>query len=160
MRQAIDPPSEHPTTQTINTIKWHKTRIVPQVSDTDYGGGIYHGNYFALYNQARDLFLETIGVPYITLMNHGLNLSVAELHTRFHKPVFYGDYIMVHTRIAWVRQQSFGVVQKMICLDTETRKEILKNQVEINLVCTNDEAQAVVLPSILKAAVDAYYYEK
>jgi len=157
MKQVIDAPPELPGTQIINTKKMHKTRIIPQVSDTDYGGGIYHGKYFALYNQARDLFLETLGVPYITLMNHGLNLSVAELHTRFAKPVFYGDFIMVHTRISWIRTRSFGVVQKMICIDRENRKEILKNQVEMNLVCTNDASEAVCLPKGLTDAVHAYY---
>lgn len=150
MKQVIDAPAIK---------KWHKTRILPQISDTDYGGGIYHGKYFALYNQARDLFLEDLGIPYLSLMNQGLNLSVAELHTRFHKPVFYGDMIMVHTRISWVRNQSFGVIQKMICIYPDDKSHILKNQVELNLVCTHGETGAVPLPKRFKDAVQAYYKE-
>ncbi len=151
MKQVIDASAIH---------KWHKTRIVPQVSDTDYGGGIYHGKYFALYNQARDLFFEKLGVPYINLMNRGLHLTVAELHTRFHKPIFYGDFIMVHTRISWMRNRSFGVVQKMICIDIKTREKLLKNQVEINLVCINATSETTRLPEELTEAVHAYYNEK
>lgn len=146
-----------PGTQTMNTEKWHRTEVVPQVSDTDYGGGIYHGKYFALYNQARDRFLADLGVSYLSLMNQGLNLSVAELHTRFFKPVFYGEEIHVLTRVSWLRTRSLGVIQKMIATDHETGETALKNQVELNLVCTNDKAEAVPFPKRLAEAIRGHY---
>ncbi len=136
--------------------KWHRVRVVPQVADTDYGGGIYHGKYFALYNQARDIFLDDIGVSYFSLMKQGINLSIAELHSTYLKPVFYGDTIMVDTRVAWMRNKSFGVIQKMIHIDPTDQIELLKNEVELNLVCTNNKGESVRIPQKLKAAIEKY----
>ena len=48
MKQVIPDPLDLPGTQAIETEKWHHAQVVPQVADTDYGGGIYHGKYFAL----------------------------------------------------------------------------------------------------------------
>ncbi len=157
MKQVIPDPLDLPGTQAIETEKWHRTQVVPQVADTDYGGGVYHGKYFALYNQARDTFLTDLGIPYFSLMNLGLNLSVAELHTRFFKPVFYGEDIRVHTQVLWMRTRSMGIAQKMLAIDPEARESILKNEVELNLVCTNSKAEAVSLPQNLTGAIRTYY---
>ncbi|WDP88342.1 MAG: acyl-CoA thioesterase [Desulfobacter sp.] len=157
MKQAIDAPTQLKDTHILSPEKWHLARVVPQVSDTDYGGGIYHGKYFALYNQARDIFMADLGVPYLSLMDRGVNLSVAELHTRFFKPVFYGDLVVVHTRISWLRSRSFGVEQKMVCTDERTKTDILANQVEMNLVCTGKGAGAQPLPADLRRGILDYY---
>ncbi len=162
MKQVIPDPLYLPGTQAIETEKWHQTQVVPQVADTDYGGGVYHGKYFALYNQARDTFMADLGVSYRSLMNLGMNLSVAELHTRFFKPVFYGEDIRVHTRISWMRTRSLGVIQKMMAIDPaagnpEAGEPILKNEVDLNLVCTNDKAAAVPLPDQLTRAILDFY---
>lgn len=138
--------------QNITAKNWHKTRVVPQVADTDYGGGIYHGRYFNLYNIARDIFLEDIGVPYRSLMDQEINLSVAQVHTRYYKSVFYGDRLIVHTRVVWIRTRSFAVEQKMVCTDPDSGQDVLKNEMTMNLVCTG-RSGAVTIPERLKRAM-------
>lgn len=157
MKQVIDEPLDRPGTRAVTANRWHRCRIVVQVSDTDYGGGVYHGQYFALYNQARDRFMEDLGVPYLSLMKQGLNLSVAELHTRFLTSVRYGEDIRVLTRISWLRFRSLGMTQKMVSLDPDTREETLSNQVEMNLVCTSAATGTAPLPGRLTHAVQRYY---
>ena len=155
MKQASTSFSDNPNPS--DTFKWHRSRITVQVSDTDHGGGVYHGRYFALYNTARDAFFADMGIPYLSLINAGLNLSIAELHTRYIKPVYYGDAIMVWTRISWMRDRSLGIIQKMMCDPPASRETRLKNRVEINLVCTDSDGQAVCLPAQFVRAVETYY---
>ena len=157
MKQVIPGLGDIPKTQVMKNQKWHQTPIVPQVADTDYGGGIYHGKYFALYNQARDLFLTDIGVSYLSLMDQGLNLSVAELHTRFLKPIRYGEIIHVNTKISWYRTKSMGIIQQMICPAPEDGIDRPRNEVELNLVCTNNKGIATPLPHVLVQAIKSYY---
>ena len=157
MKQVIPGQGDASQTQVIKNHHWHQTPIVPQVADTDYGGGIYHGKYFALYNQARDLFLTNIGFSYLSLMDQGLNLSVAELHTRFLKPIRYGEIIQVDTRIAWYRTRSMGVIQKMISPSPDSEIDSPRNVVELNLVCTNNNGEAQPLPHNLVKAIRSYY---
>ena len=157
MKQVIPGQGDTPETQVIKNHRWHQTPIIPQVADTDYGGGIYHGKYFALYNQARDLFLTEIGVSYLSLMDQGLNLSVAELHTRFLKPIRYGEIIQVDTRIAWYRTRSMGIIQRMISTASENQIDSPRNETELSLVCTNKHGKAHPLPHNLVKAIRSYY---
>lgn len=130
--------------------------MVPQVADTDYGGGIYHGKYFALYNQARDTFLEDLGVSYLSLMQQEMNLSVAELRCIYKKPVFYGDRIEVRTRVSWIGRKSLGVIQEMMGTPPGKDDIRLRNRAELNLVCTSN-GRAVPLPRELVEAIYGYY---
>ncbi len=157
MKQVIPGEGDAPQTQVIKNHHWHQTPIVPQVADTDYGGGIYHGKYFALYNQARDLFLTDIGVSYLSLMDQGLNLSVAELHTRFLKPIRYGEIIQVNTRISWYRTRSLGIIQRMYPIAPKNQIGSPRNETELNLVCTNNNGEAQPLPHNLVKAIRSYY---
>lgn len=139
----------------IETKRIHRVRITPQVADTDYGGGVYHGRYLALYNQARDDFMYELGTPYSWFMEQGLGLTVAEANCRYLLPVHYRDEVWVTTRVAWYRVKSIGFVQEMeIKKETET---LLANGLEINLVCVKFGRESVPLPEEMIQAIDLYY---
>ncbi|MCP3943184.1 MAG: acyl-CoA thioesterase [Desulfobacteraceae bacterium] len=144
-------------TQIIENHKFHESIIIPQVSDTDYAGGVYHGKYFALYNQARDQFLSEIRVSYLWLMKQGFNLSVVQLQSVYLKPISYGEKVIVNTRVSWYRTKSLGFIQQMMAKDENSDAMIIKNKVELNLVCTNSGGQAVLLPNRLIEAITTYY---
>lgn len=141
-----------------NQVPFHYSPVVPQVADTDYGGGVYHGKYIALYNQARDMFLEELGMPYRHLMDRGMNLTVAQLTCRYLKPVSYGRTLMVGTKVVW-----YGT--KSICMLHEIRLEqadgepdpAVRNEMEIVLVATSKNRKSIPLPSGLIDAVERYY---
>lgn len=141
--------------KTFDPIRFHQCPVVPQVADTDYGGGVYHGKYFALYNQARDVFLADLGVSYKWLMDRGGILTVAEVNCRYRRPVTYGDPLFVNSHVSWYRNKSFGIYQQMIV--KADPDDIVKNEMDINLVCTRKGKGAVALPEVLTRAIDAYY---
>jgi len=140
----------------IKQCRWHTAQVAVQVSDTDYGGGVYHGRYFNLYDQARDQFWEAIGIPTLSLMQKGIDLTVAELHTTFIESVFYGDRLDIRTRVLWYRQKSLGIAQEIIGLSPDAGQATLRAKTEMNLVCTT-KGKAVALPGELLRALHAYY---
>jgi acyl-CoA thioester hydrolase len=138
--------------------RWHTARVGVQVADTDYGGGVYHGRYFNLYDQARDQFWETIGVSTLSLIRRGIDLTVAEVHTSFVQSVIYGDRLDIRTRMLWYREKSMGMAQEIMGVSPDSRQATLRGKAEINLVCTT-KGKAVPLPRDLVRAIKAYYDE-
>jgi acyl-CoA thioester hydrolase len=130
--------------------------VVPQVSDTDYGRGVYHGRYFALYNQARDRFLADLGVSYPDLMKQDMHLTVAQLTCKYIKPVFYNENIQVLSKVTWLRSRSLGVFQQMVLEGDPETGPVTKNEVEFSLVCVNSNGKAVCLPLDLVQAIEAF----
>ncbi len=137
----------------IETRHSHTTWLSPQVSDTDYGGGVYHGRYFAIYNQARDQFISDMGFPYQDLMAQGLHLAVAQINCQYLLPIRYAEKIKISSRVSWYRSKSLGMVQKMESHDGQT----IRNRMEINLVCVDSSGASVVLPQKLTRAIDQYH---
>lgn len=143
--------------KTFDTPIFHRAFVVPQVSDTDYGSGVYHGRYFALYNQARDQFLADLGVSYPALMKQDMHLTVAELNCKYMKPVFYSERILVLSRVTWLRSRSLGVFQQMVLEDDTEDAPVIKNEVAFSLVCVNSKGKAVSLPRDLTRAIETFH---
>ena len=140
----------------IKPCRWHTAKVTVQVSDTDYGGGVYHGRYFSIYHQARDKFWQDVGVSTLSLIQQGLDLTVAELHTVFLESVFYGDRLEIKTRVLWYREKSMGLAQEIIGCSPNASQATPRAKTEINLVCTA-KGEAVPLPGQLIRAIRAYY---
>lgn len=164
MRQTFHDQRSSKNKTEIQTLRWHTARVGVQVSDTDYGGGVYHGRYFNLFHQARDQFWTDLGISTLALKQQGFDLTVAELHTAFIRSVYYGDRLTIQTRILWFREKSMGVAQEMEGMGPDMGPDVtsepglptLRCQTEMNLVCTT-RGKAVPLPPELIAAVTAFY---
>ncbi len=134
--------------------KYHIAQVIPTVSDTDFGHGVYHGRYFALYDQARDNFFYDLGVPYRSLMKRNIYLVVAQLECKYCRPIFYDQRISVFTKLTWIKSKSFGIYQKMI---EETPDELqLKNEANFVFVCTNTQKETIKIPNDLITAFDQW----
>ncbi|THB78718.1 MAG: acyl-CoA thioesterase [Desulfobacteraceae bacterium] len=136
---------------TVENPRFHICPIQIQVADTDYGGGVYHGRYLALYNQARDRFMDDMGVSYHSLMKRDIHLTIAETRCKFLRRVSYGETIHVHSTIQWYRNKSLGFYQKMVAMP-HGADPLDKNEVWINAVCVSSGC-AVEIPSDLIDAI-------
>ena len=56
----------------------------------DYGGVLYHANYFHLYELAREHFLISKGLPYSRLVAENKHMAIVESHQNFFSPIQYG----------------------------------------------------------------------
>ncbi len=75
----------------------------------DLGGVLYHGNYFHVYEMARESFLAAGPMSYATLVKLQCHLAVSESRQRFLKPIRYGDPFNVELSCASLKRASLDV---------------------------------------------------
>ena len=68
-------------------------------ADTDKMGYAYYGNYATFYEVARVEALRSIGVSYKEMEDEGVMMPVLELKTKYFKPAFYDEEILVRVII-------------------------------------------------------------
>ena len=61
------------------------------------GQAVYHGNYYHLFELAREDLLRKAGFPYREFMNRQLHLSVVESRCKYRKSLHYEDQIEIYT---------------------------------------------------------------
>ena len=67
------------------------------LEDTDAQGIVYHANYLKYFERGRSEVMELLGVPVAEVARPDCRLVVYEIRTRFRRPAFLGDVIMVTT---------------------------------------------------------------
>ena len=67
----------------------------PQFAFFDAGGVLYHANYFYIFEQSRENFLNLSGVPYSQLAKIGTHFAIRETNVRYLSPIRYGDELEV-----------------------------------------------------------------
>lgn len=92
----------------------HKTTIRVPLYEIDIGGGVYHGNYFHIFEIARDDFFRHLGFPYRRLMDeYGMHLTVAQLTCAYFFPLHYDNVVTVSTGVEELRSRSMVVIQRI-----------------------------------------------
>ena len=71
------------------------------------GDVLYHANYFHLYEEVRESFLESVGVPYFEIVAKGAHLAIVETSQKFNSPILYGDTLEVFLWVERLRKTSF-----------------------------------------------------
>ena len=62
-------------------------------------GVVYHGKYFTWFEVARVAWLREAGIPYRALEERGIQLTVAEVEVRYHRPVFFDELLTIETTL-------------------------------------------------------------
>ena len=124
---------------------WHKTQFRVPLYEVDLGQGVYHGNYFHLFEQGREAFLRDLGYSYRRFMDQRLHLTIVEVSCSYRQPVLYDDVIEVHTGIKWLRTRSLSFVQA-IYRQEENREPVLCTEATLNMVCIRFNGQPSTLP--------------
>jgi len=113
----------------------------------DAGGGVYHGNYFALFETAREAYLREAGFPYTALMATGHHLTVAECRVRYLSPLLYDDDIAIETDVVKLGRRSFTVRQRV------RRGGELTTEAALAMVCIDRQGRPAPLPEKLREAL-------
>ena len=124
---------------------WHSTEIRVPLFEVDLGQAVYHGNYFHLFELAREDFLKAIGYSYRRLMEQQLHLTVVESSCIYRRPIRYDDLIEVRTCIQWVRRRSLAFSQ-LIFRDEAEKGTVLCTEATLNMVCVRFTGQPTVMP--------------
>jgi len=69
-------------------------------SDTDKMGYMYYGRYAKYLEMGRVEALRSLGFSYLEMEESGFIMPVLELKTKYIKPLFYDDEVILHTKIS------------------------------------------------------------
>ena len=75
-------------------------KIKVRYNETDSMQYLYHGNYVYYYHASRTELLRKIGLSDKELETNGIILPVIELQSKFLKPAFYDDELVVKTKLS------------------------------------------------------------
>jgi acyl-CoA thioester hydrolase len=73
------------------------TEIRVRYGETDQMGYLYYGNYALYYEVGRAEAIRQLGFTYRQLEEMGIMMPVAELNSRYFRPVLYDDLVTVKT---------------------------------------------------------------
>jgi len=73
--------------------------IKPRYGEVDRMGYVYHANYISYFHQARTELLRKYGIDDNFLETNNIMLPVIEMNTKYLKPSFYDEDIIVTTTI-------------------------------------------------------------
>jgi len=79
---------------------WFETDIRVRYRDADQMGVVHHSVYACYCEIGRTQLCEDIGLPYHELERTGIFLMVAEMKSRFKRPIRYGETVRIRTGIA------------------------------------------------------------
>lgn len=124
---------------------WHVFSFRVPLFEVDLGHAVYHGNYFHLFELAREAFLRDLGHPYRQFMEHELHLTIVDLACTYRRPLHYDDLIEIHTAVLRWRRRSMALSQA-IFRPGDSSNTVLCTQATINMVCVRFTGQPTPLP--------------
>lgn len=135
---------------------WHKTELRVPLFEVDLGHAVYHGNYFHIFELARESCLRDMGYPYPRFMEQELHLTVVEANCSYRRPLRYDDLIQVHSRIQWWRRRSLAFSQIIYTLE-EGNKLVLCTKATLNMVCVRFDGRPSTLPEDFVALLKMHH---
>lgn len=124
---------------------WHKSRFRVPLFEVDLGQAVYHGNYFHIFELAREAFLRDMGYPYRRFMDQELHLTVVETTCSYRRPLRYDDLIEINSRILWWRRRSLAFSQNIYRLE-ESEEQSLCTKATLNMVCVRFSGKPTTIP--------------
>ncbi|SMC16585.1 acyl-CoA thioester hydrolase [Desulfacinum hydrothermale DSM 13146] len=112
---------------------FHHWMRVP-LYEVDLGQGVYHGNYFHLFERGREAFFRKLGFPYRRLMDQGMHLTVAELQCHYLKSLHYDERIRVGVAIVRLGRRSLSLAHTIQRIREDGIRETTTRAV-LHLVC-------------------------
>lgn len=138
---------------------WHRARLRVPLFEVDLGQAVYHGNYFHLFELAREELLRELGYPYRRFMDGQMHLTVVEATCAYRRSVHYDEWIEVHTGVLWVRSRSLAFCQK-IFREGEDAHPVLCTRATLNMVCVRFTGQPTMLPREFLDRLEAWMQGK
>jgi acyl-CoA thioester hydrolase len=109
VRMTFDPPAEPAGYQF-----HHRLRV--RFAETDAMAVVHHAAYLPYLEEARVECLRALGHPYEDVRSQGIDFTVVEVAVRYLRPLRFGEEVVVHVALAWVKGATF---QMSYLLDVE-----------------------------------------
>lgn len=136
----------HETTEVFH----HRLPIQIRFNDVDRLGHVNNNAYFAYYDLGKEEYLrEVMKTDYRA---SGIVPVIANINADFIMPIFYGDNIIIETRVAHIGRKSFTLVQRAI-----NQENVVVCRCQTVMVCFDLQSQlSVEMPEGFREAFERY----
>ncbi len=138
----------------------HITRMRIPFFEVDMGQAVYHGNYYHLFELAREDMLRNTGFPYREFLNRQLHLTIVDSHCKYRKSLRYDDEIEIHTGISSLSRRNLSFSQLIYrVVESPSEPEINNPDLELctesvlSMICVRFTGQPTLLPEDFRLAV-------
>ncbi len=129
----------------------HRVPIQIRFNDVDRLGHVNNNAYFAYYDLGKEDYL--VNVLRVDYHLGDIVPVVANINADFFLPIFYGDKIVVETRISHLGQKSFTLEQRAV---NETSGAVVCQCATVMVCFSLSGKQAVEIPAAYREAIEAY----
>lgn len=130
-------------------------KIRVRFNETDSMNFLYHGNYAAYYHASRTELLRKVGLCDNTLGKKGKILPVVKLESKFIKPAFYDDELIVKTILYKVSACRLFFKHEII----NPKKEIINKGCTVVAYVDNETREPERIPSSFLESLDCLVVE-
>ena len=132
----------------------HIYRTQINLHDTDAAGLLFFSNQFKLIHDAYEALLEKIGFGFGELLrNQPFFLPIVHAQSDYKAPLFVGDWITIHVRVASLGTTSFTFAYE-IFKDDGT---LVGTARTVHVTIAKDTQQKIPLPELMKARIAELY---
>jgi acyl-CoA thioester hydrolase len=131
----------------------NRTNFRVRYAETDQMGYVYYGNYAAYFEVGRVELMRDLGTSYRAIEESGVMLPVRDFKTRYFKPAFYDQEIVLETRLE--QMPNARITFHYSLFDTD---EVLLTTAEITLVFVDMKTnRPVQIPEWFGAKLAPYF---
>ena len=126
---------------------YHSLPIQIRFNDVDRYGHVNNNSYFAYYDLGKEEYLRN--VLKMDYRNSDVVPVIANINADFILPIFYGDEIIIETRVSHIGKKSYTL--KQLAINQKTGNILC--QYSTVMVCFNLETQtSAELPEVYRKA--------
>ncbi len=129
----------------------HALPIQIRFNDVDRYGHVNNNAYFAYYDLGKEEYLRS--VLKTDYRASDVVPVIANINADFIQPIFYGDEIVIETRVSHLGNKSFTLTQRAV----NQRTQGVVCQCQTGMVCFNLRTQqSAELPEAYRQAIEDY----
>ena len=137
----------------------HRHDVQVRLADTDAMGHVNNANYLTYVEIARVAYYEQVTGNALPIGVHGAEegMILAEIRMTYRSPAFYGETLVVETRVERIGRTSFGMVHRITAPESRYGPARLVAIADSTLVSYDytDECP-IPVPDEWRAAMAAY----
>lgn len=132
----------------------HAETIRVRSNEVDWQGVVHNAVYLHYFEVGRMSYFETIGLPIVIDQNAAeWRVVIGRNEIDYRSAAQFHDQLIVHTRIAWIRNSSFAVQGY---LDDAVTGKLIAENVSLHVWLDKHTQVPVMVPQFFRNIVRAY----
>lgn len=129
----------------------HRVPVQIRFNDVDQNGHVNNNAYFAFYDLGKEEYLRE--VLHLDLRQSPVVPIIANINADFIVPIFYGDKILIETRVSRLGTKSFTLRQRTVKAETG---EVACNSSTVMVCFSLVERHSVEIPPTIRRAIEDF----